>query len=236
MECCRVACVCVEDASSRHRGEGALTLEGGLAECGSLSSEATHAGQPMCPAPTFLSLRPKSGAHLQSERLKNEGNELFGCGELASASAKYSAALEAAPSSAARQRAVCLGNRAACALRLGDAAGAVEDCTAALEADPAYAKVLLRRAAAHEALDDLESALQDAEAALALEAGNDGAQRMVRRLTPLVAERREKLKEEMLGKLKDLGNTVLGKFGMSLDNFKAEKDPKTGGYSIKFGQ
>ncbi len=38
------------------------------------------------------------------------------------------------------------------------------------------------------------------------------------------------------GKLKDLGNTILGKFGMSLDNFKAEKDPTTGSYSIKFGQ
>lgn len=36
------------------------------------------------------------------------------------------------------------------------------------------------------------------------------------------------------GKLKDLGNTILGKFGMSLDNFKAEKDPETGSYSIRF--
>ena len=40
--------------------------------------------------------------------------------------------------------------------------------------------------------------------------------------------------EEMLGKLKDLGNTLLGKFGMSLDNFKAVKDPQTGSYSISF--
>ena len=38
------------------------------------------------------------------------------------------------------------------------------------------------------------------------------------------------------GKLKELGNTVLGKFGMSLDNFKAEKDPNTGSYSIQFKQ
>ena len=40
----------------------------------------------------------------------------------------------------------------------------------------------------------------------------------------------------LAGKLKDLGNTVLGKFGMSLDNFKMEKDPKTGSYSINFRQ
>jgi hypothetical protein len=38
------------------------------------------------------------------------------------------------------------------------------------------------------------------------------------------------------GKLKDLGNTVLGKFGMSLDNFKMDKDPATGSYSINFKQ
>jgi hypothetical protein len=38
------------------------------------------------------------------------------------------------------------------------------------------------------------------------------------------------------GKLKELGNTVLGKFGLSLDNFKADKDPVTGSYSIKFNQ
>jgi hypothetical protein len=42
------------------------------------------------------------------------------------------------------------------------------------------------------------------------------------------------LQEEMLGKLKDLGNTLLGKFGLSLDNFKAVKDPQSGSYSISF--
>ena len=42
------------------------------------------------------------------------------------------------------------------------------------------------------------------------------------------------LQDEMVGKLKDLGNMVLGKLGLSLDNFKADKDPSTGGYSIRF--
>lgn len=40
----------------------------------------------------------------------------------------------------------------------------------------------------------------------------------------------------MLGKLSELGNTILGKFGLSLDNFKAQKDPATGSYNISFSQ
>lgn len=34
--------------------------------------------------------------------------------------------------------------------------------------------------------------------------------------------------------MKGFGNTILGKFGLSLDNFKAEKDPETGSYNIQF--
>jgi hypothetical protein len=42
--------------------------------------------------------------------------------------------------------------------------------------------------------------------------------------------------ERAAGKLKDLGNSLLGNFGMSLDNFKAVKDPTSGSYSISFQQ
>jgi hypothetical protein len=71
---------------------------------------------------------------------------------------------------------------------------------------------------------------------LELDPENPWAARTQQRLEPIVQDRQEKMKEEMMGKLKDLGNTLLGKFGLSLDNFKAEKDPSTGSYSIKFQQ
>lgn len=40
----------------------------------------------------------------------------------------------------------------------------------------------------------------------------------------------------MLGKLKDMGNWLLGKVGLSLDNFQTTKDPATGNVSIQFTQ
>lgn len=55
-----------------------------------------------------------------------------------------------------------------------------------------------------------------------------------KQLAKQIDERNEKLKAEMIGKLKEVGNKVLGKFGMSLDNFKMVQDPATGGYSIKY--
>ena len=44
-----------------------------------------------------------------------------------------------------------LGNRAACLNKIGDCAGSVKDCCAALELVPQAIKPLLRRAAAYEA-------------------------------------------------------------------------------------
>jgi hypothetical protein len=43
------------------------------------------------------------------------------------------------------------------------------------------------------------------------------------------------MKTEAMGKLKELGNSFLGNFGMSLDNFKMEQDKTTGSWSIRSG-
>jgi hypothetical protein len=65
---------------------------------------------------------------------------------------------------------------------------------------------------------------------------NSPTSRLLLVIMSCLQARQEKMKDEMLGKLKELGNSLLGKFGLSLDNFKAEQDPATGGYSIKFNQ
>ncbi|GCB60515.1 hypothetical protein scyTo_0012753 [Scyliorhinus torazame] len=65
---------------------------------------------------------------------------------------------------------------------------------------------------------------------------NRAAARMKLRLPQQIEERNEKMKEEMLGKLKDLGNMVLRPFGLSTENFLLNKDPNSGSYSINFVQ
>jgi tetratricopeptide (TPR) repeat protein len=170
-----------------------------------------------------------------AEQLKVAGNSLFGAGDYEAAAAEYSKGLEAAPAGDQIQ-AVLYANRAACWLKLENHTAAARDCTSALAIDGSYQKALVRRSTAYQTLDDLERALQDAQKVKELSPTDAWANQTVTRLTPIVNERREKMKDEMIGKLKDLGNTVLGKFGMSLDNFKAEKDPTTGSYSIKFNQ
>jgi hypothetical protein len=43
----------------------------------------------------------------------------------------------------------------------------------------------------------------------------------------------EKEKEEMMGKLKGIGDSVLGYFGLSTNNFQMQKG-EGGGYSLNF--
>ncbi|GIL81804.1 hypothetical protein Vretimale_1407 [Volvox reticuliferus] len=170
----------------------------------------------------------------RAEALKREGNELFGKALWNEAMTKYNEALDAAPRSAAKEQAIYFANLAACNIKTQQYAYAVQNCTEAIRLDGSYSKAYMRRCEAFERLDELDHALSDAKALLAAEPENAWAKAKVEVLQPKVDERTEKLKSEMFSKLKDLGNTVLGKFGLSLDNFKFDKDPNTGGYSVRF--
>ena len=60
------------------------------------------------------------------------------------------------------------------------------------------------------------------------------SQRAVSSLPPQIKIKQEREREEMMGKLKEVGNSLLGMVGLSLDNFQFTQDPQTGGYSVNF--
>ena len=182
-------------------------------------------------------LEPEEEARLlaAARAEKEKGNEFFKAGDLAAALECYTEAIELCPSYV-EERAVFFANRAVVHRKFGSAADVEADCTAALALQPNHVKALLRRAQAREELEKMQEALDDMKKVVEIDPSVAEARRAVPRLQVAAEKKAEELKEQMMGQLKELGNSLLGKFGMSLDNFKAEKDPSTGSYNISFGR
>ena len=132
-----------------------------------------------------------------------------------------------------KQLAIYYSNKAASFIHLDRYSEALKCCNLAILLDSTYSKAYIRRMTCHEQTEETDLALQDAKKAFELNPRNVEIRNHVRRLEKIEAERMETLKKETMEKLKGLGNSILGNFGMSLDNFKAEKDPVTGSYSIR---
>ncbi|XP_003490923.1 tetratricopeptide repeat protein 1 [Bombus impatiens] len=172
----------------------------------------------------------------EAEKYKDKGNDLFKSEEYQEAISMYTQGLRTCPLAYSKERSILYANRAAAKLICLDRESAISDCTKAIELNPNYVKAYARRAKLYEETEKLDEALEDFKKILTLDSGHVEANHATRRLPPLINERNEKLKEEMLGKLKDLGNMVLKPFGLSTNNFELQKDPNSGGYSVKFHQ
>ncbi|KAH9175395.1 hypothetical protein EDB89DRAFT_2113222 [Lactarius sanguifluus] len=140
----------------------------------------------------------------------------------------------------AKARSVFNANIAACYVKLGENENAVKACTEALQDDPSYIRVLLRRAQCNEKIGSwsaLSSAKEDYTALLTQlpSSSNQVAEvnRSLRLLEPRIEEAQKREVGEVVDKLKGLGNSVLGRFGLSTDNFKFEPNGQ-GGYSLNF--
>ena len=177
-----------------------------------------------------------------SRTAKQIGNELFLRENFDEAISQYTTAIEYCPPDEEYkgELAKFYANRAACYTKFKSWENVILDCTSALDLDERYVKALLRRSLAFESLERLEEALADLKKVSEIEPSTIASDRTLRsryqRLERVVQERQEKLKEETMDKLKDVGNSLLGHFGLSLDNFKMEQNPDTGSYNISFQQ
>ncbi|TNY18824.1 hypothetical protein DMC30DRAFT_418483 [Rhodotorula diobovata] len=137
-------------------------------------------------------------------------------------------------------RAILSANIAACLLKLERWKEAVSACDDALEDKADYAKAIHRRALANEAIGSwgsLSASLEDFNKLSTLSGNSSLLDKQIKlaqaRLPKKIEVQQAKEKDEVVGKLKDLGNMVLGKFGLSTDNFKLQEQPG-GGYDISF--
>jgi len=112
----------------------------------------------------------------------------------------------------------------------------IEFATKALDLDCSHIKSLLNRAHAYETKEKPEEALEDYKKLLTVNPKDEAFfKQKILALEKKVEELNEKRKGEVLDNLKKLGNSVLKNFGMSLDNFKMEKN-EGGSYNISFKQ
>ena len=137
-------------------------------------------------------------------------------------------------------RSVIYANLAATHLRLDQHRDAVKACNQSLLDQPRYVKALYRRAQANEHIggwSGLSSALEDNKTLLTLpdlpRATKPEVLAAIQRLEPQAQAAAEKEKDEMIQKLKGLGDSILGNFGLSTNNFKFTQQPG-GGYSMNF--
>jgi len=172
----------------------------------------------------------------KAKTLKKEGNDEFSDGNYKESIKIYTRGLRFCPDSDPVFRSILFANRSAAKMKLDKIQEAIEDCTQAIEHNPTYVRALLRRAKLQEQLEKFEDALADYNKVLELDPSNREACLASQKLPGEINERNEKLKTEMLGKLKELGNMVLRPFGLSTDNFQLQQDPNSGGYSVNFNK
>ena len=177
------------------------------------------------------------GEESKALELKQKGNVEFQAGKFLDAIRIYSEGIEKCGEDETNLRAVLLTNRGFSHFRLAHAEECITDCTEAIAVDPGYTKAYYRRALAYEQQGEFECAVSDLEKCFELDPAMKIAEK--NRYKSLVKRREEKFekqKTEMLSSLKDIGNSILGQFGLSTEDFKVQKDPVTGSYSLSMNR
>jgi hypothetical protein len=125
-------------------------------------------------------------------------------------------------------------NKGICFNKLLEKEKALESFSKALEYDNNYSKALCNRMLLYNAKGDYIEAYEDFKRLKEIDIKLwSNYSNMEYSLQASAEMKKKQMTNEMLGKLKDLGNSILGNFGISLDNFKMTPNGQ-GGYSIQY--
>ena len=170
---------------------------------------------------------------------KSDGNRYYKLNQFDEALHEYTMAIKYCPLEDDKDNeymSIFYGNRGACYLSLEEYQEAIEECTQSIEYNDKYIKAYWRRARSYEKLEKWFDAKSDYNKILEIDPHHEITKANLDRIEPLVQKQFEEQKEEVITKLKGGANWLLGKVGLSLDNFEAVQNPQTGAYNINFKQ
>lgn len=170
---------------------------------------------------------------------KTSGNEYYKLKKYDEALNEYTLAIKHCPLNDDKDHeymSVFYGNRGACYIALEEYESVIEECTESIQHNDKYIKAYWRRAKAYEKVEKWFDAKQDYNQILEIDPNHEISKANLKRIEPMVQQQFEKQKEEVVDKLKTGANWLLGKVGLSLNNFEAQQNPETGAYNINFVQ
>jgi len=172
---------------------------------------------------------------IRAEEFKKKGNDAFKEERLDDAVEHYNKALDLIDSTYGNLAAILFSNRSAVYHKKCDYDGALLDANESIFFNPKYIKGYIRRFKALEGLEKWHEAHEDLKKIIEMDPSLEPTYRTTLIKVKKEADTKfEAEKEEMMGKLKSGANWLLGKVGLSTDNFKLEQDPSTGSYNVKF--
>ena len=167
----------------------------------------------------------------KSEEYKAKGNEMFTAQEYIEALDFYNQAIYYCPDDEKQKLAIYYHNKGMALTKLDRKEDAIEAFTKSIQNNEDYIKPRYQRMKLYKEEEKYTEAREDAKLVLDKDPHFGTIQYDYAELEKLEKEKLEKMKNEVLGNLKNLGNMVLGKFGMNLDNFKFNQNPD-GTYNI----
>ena len=125
-------------------------------------------------------------------------------------------------------------NKGICFNKLNDYDKALDSFKAALRYNKDYSKALCNKMLLLNKKEEYLEAYEDFKRLKTLDYNLwENYRNMENGLAYQAEIQKKKMTDDMLGKLKDVGNTILGKFGLSLNNFQMTPNGQ-GGYSIQY--
>ena len=165
---------------------------------------------------------------------KNAG-VLYKNGEYLQALNTYSLLLKDAKRAELKEQCcILLCNKGICFNKLNEYDKALESFKDALKYNKDYSKALCNKMLLLKKKEEYLEAYEDFKRLKTLDYNLwENYRNLEGELSYKAEIQKKKMTDEMLGKLKDMGNTILGKFGLSLNNFQMTPNGQ-GGYSIQY--